>query len=162
LGKSITDVNDLLTRLAKLEQLGQDFHAYPDAEEHIQHELSRGRLQRKAAEIRRDPAKHDLRKDLLKVPLLPYQLDGIAFAAHAGRAVWRRNAGSAFKFLGELVASQADKPAEPAVVTDLRNRLAECVEEDGNGRPRLTVKLPDRAALNQLADALAQLLAVGK
>jgi superfamily II DNA/RNA helicase len=70
--------------------------------------------------------------------------------------------GAAFKFLGELVASQADKPAEPAVATDLRNRLAECVEEDGNGRPRLTVTLPDRAALNQLADALAQLLAVGK
>ena len=60
--------------------------------------------------------------------------------------------GAAFKFLGELVASQAEKPAEPAIATDLRNRLAECVEEDANGRPRLTVTLPDRAALNQLAD----------
>ena len=28
-----------------------------------------------------DPAKHGLRTDLLKIPLLPYQLDGIAFAA---------------------------------------------------------------------------------
>jgi superfamily II DNA or RNA helicase len=70
--------------------------------------------------------------------------------------------GAAFKFLGELVAGQAEKPAEPAVATDLRNRLAECIEEDSAGRPRLTVTLPDRAALNQLADALAQLLAVGK
>ncbi len=70
--------------------------------------------------------------------------------------------GAAFKFLGELVASQVDKPAEPAVATELRNRLAECIEEDGTGRQRLTVTLPDRAALNHLADALAQLLAAGK
>jgi superfamily II DNA/RNA helicase len=70
--------------------------------------------------------------------------------------------GAAFKFLGELVASQADKPAEPALATDLRNRLAECVAEDASGRQRLTVTLPDKAALHQLADALAQLLAAGK
>jgi superfamily II DNA or RNA helicase len=87
LGRPIADVNDLLKRLAKLEQLGQDFHVYPDAEEHIQHQLSRERLQRKAEEIRRNPAKHELRQGLLKIPLLPYQLDGIAFSAHAGRAV---------------------------------------------------------------------------
>jgi len=70
--------------------------------------------------------------------------------------------GAAFKFLGELVAGQADKPAEPAIASDLRNRLAECVEDDPHGRPRLTVTLPDKAALNHLANALAQLLAVGK
>ena len=38
-------------------------------------------------EIRRAPGKHPLRTTLLKEPLLPYQLDGIAFAAGAGRAV---------------------------------------------------------------------------
>jgi SNF2 family DNA or RNA helicase len=70
--------------------------------------------------------------------------------------------GAAFKFLGELVATQADKPAAPAVAHDLRNRLAQCVEEDAAGRPRLTVTLPDKAALNHLAEALAQLLAAGK
>ncbi|MEX2175152.1 MAG: DEAD/DEAH box helicase [Pirellulaceae bacterium] len=70
--------------------------------------------------------------------------------------------GAAFKFLGELVTSQTAHPAEPAVATDLRNRLAQCVEEDETGRQRLTVTLPDRASLNGLADALAQLLAVGK
>ena len=70
--------------------------------------------------------------------------------------------GAAFKFLGELVSSQADKPAMPEVASDLRNRLAQCVEEDGDGRQRLTVTLPDKAALHSLADALAQLLAVGK
>jgi SNF2 family DNA or RNA helicase len=76
-----------LKRLAKLEQAGQDFHVYPDAEEHIQHQLARERLQTRMAEIRRDAANHPLRQSLLKVPLLPYQLDGIAFVASAGRAV---------------------------------------------------------------------------
>jgi superfamily II DNA/RNA helicase len=70
--------------------------------------------------------------------------------------------GAAFKFLGELVASQSEKPAEAGVATEVRNRLVQCVEEDGSGRQRLTVTLPDKAALNHLADALAQLLAAGK
>jgi superfamily II DNA or RNA helicase len=70
--------------------------------------------------------------------------------------------GAAFKFLGELVASQAQQPAAPALAGELRNRLAECTEEDSSGRQRLTVTLPDKAALHHLADALAQLLAVGK
>jgi SNF2 family DNA or RNA helicase len=70
--------------------------------------------------------------------------------------------GAAFKFLGELVSTQTEQPAEPAVAADLRNRLAQCVEEDPSGRQRLTVTLPDKAALHSLADALAQLLAVGK
>ncbi len=39
------------------------------------------------AEIRKDPKKHPLRKTLLNAKLLPYQLDGIAFAAGVGRAV---------------------------------------------------------------------------
>ena len=37
--------------------------------------------------MRRDPEQHPLRTSLLNVPLLPYQLDGIAFAAGAGRSV---------------------------------------------------------------------------
>jgi hypothetical protein len=70
--------------------------------------------------------------------------------------------GAAFKFLGELVATQADQPAEPAMAVELRSRLAQCAEDDGTGRQRLTVTLPDRAALDHLATALAQLLSVGK
>src|SRR6185295_832858 len=58
-----------------------------DAEEFIQQQLTLERLREKTAAIRRDPAKHPLRTSLLKVALLPYQLDGIAFAASAGRAV---------------------------------------------------------------------------
>jgi hypothetical protein len=35
------------------------------------------------------------------------------------------------------------------------------VDEDAAGKPRLTVTLPDRGALADLAQALAKLLAVG-
>ena len=45
------------------------------------------RIKNKIAEIRKDPKDHPLRKTLLKAELLPYQLDGIAFAVGAGRAV---------------------------------------------------------------------------
>lgn len=37
--------------------------------------------------IRADAASHRLRNELLNATLLPYQLDGIAFAAGAGRAI---------------------------------------------------------------------------
>jgi superfamily II DNA or RNA helicase len=86
-GKPIDDVHKLLKALGTLEQLGEDYHVYPDAEEHIQRELIRERVQARMAEIRRRPESHSLRQSLLKVPLLPYQLDGVAFAASAGRAV---------------------------------------------------------------------------
>src|SRR6185503_2811441 len=66
---------------------GQDVAVYPDAEEFIQQRLVQERMREKTEEIRRDPANHPLRQSLLKMPLLPYQLDGIAFAAGAGRAV---------------------------------------------------------------------------
>ena len=35
----------------------------------------------------------------------------------------------------------------------------QCVETDADGRPRLTVTLPDRSALDGLAQTLARLLA---
>ncbi len=69
--------------------------------------------------------------------------------------------GAVFNFLGELVSQdQAQPPAEP-LVAQVRNRLTECVEEDSAGRQRLTVTLPDRRALDALAQTLARLLAVG-
>ncbi|MBI3464894.1 MAG: hypothetical protein HY000_17835, partial [Planctomycetes bacterium] len=82
--------------------------------------------------------------------------------------------GAVFHFLGELVAGQP--PAEqPATTPDprldarlddtaqqLRNRLDACVEPDVLGRPRLTVTLPDREALDKLAQTLAKLLVAGE
>jgi hypothetical protein len=69
--------------------------------------------------------------------------------------------GAVFTFLGELVtADQAQPPAEP-LVAQVRSRLSECVEEDSAGRQRLTVTLPDRGALDALAQTLARLMLAG-
>lgn len=86
-GRAIGDIPDLLRRVQKLEILGHKVLIYPDAEEYISQQLFRNRIAAKAAEIRRNPKDHPLRKSLLKVELLPYQLDGIAFAIGAGRAI---------------------------------------------------------------------------
>ena len=40
----------------------------------------------------------------------------------------------------------------------LTSRLSECVEKDSQGRPQLTICLPDEAALRGLATTLAKLL----
>src|SRR5216117_3278545 len=85
--RDIEDVPDLLKRIQNLERRGRTINIYPDAEEFIQRRLLQDRIARRVAEIRRQPESHPLRRELLKAELLPYQLDGIAFAAGAGRAV---------------------------------------------------------------------------
>jgi len=85
--RAIEDVRDLLSRVRKLEALGQNVTIYPDAEEYIQQRLFQQRIASRVAEIRKNPSHHPLRESLLKTELLPYQLDGIAFAVGAGRAV---------------------------------------------------------------------------
>lgn len=85
--RPIEDLHDLLQRIQSLEKLEAEVRIYPDAEEFIQQKLYRQRAMEKMSEIRRDPANHSLRTTLLKIPLLPYQLDGIAFAAGKGRAI---------------------------------------------------------------------------
>ncbi|MEA1868461.1 MAG: DEAD/DEAH box helicase [Thermodesulfobacteriota bacterium] len=85
--KSIEDVRDLLVRIKKIENLGHGITIYPDAEEYMNKRLYLERIKNKVNEIRKDPENHPLRKTLLNVDLLPYQLDGIAFAVGAGRAI---------------------------------------------------------------------------
>ncbi len=85
--RPITDVEDLLRRIRRLERVGREVTIYPDAEEYIQAQLFQSRVADLVAAIRRNPARHPLRKELLATELLPYQLDGIAFAIGAGRAV---------------------------------------------------------------------------
>jgi len=85
--KSIEDVRDLLVRIKKIENLGHGITIYPDAEEYMNKRLYLWRIKSKVNEIRKDPENHPLRKTLLNVDLLPYQLDGIAFAVGAGRAI---------------------------------------------------------------------------
>ena len=86
-GKPIKNVRDLLDRIRTLERLGYEVNIYPDAEEYINKELYIERVKKKVKEIRKNPRNHPLRKTLLKAELLPYQLDGIAFAVGVGRAV---------------------------------------------------------------------------
>ncbi len=109
--RDIVDVHDLVERLTKLERLDQKVTVYPDAEEFIQRRLYQNRIQALVNEIRRDPARHPLRKSLLTTELLPYQLDGIAFAVGAGRAVLADDMGLGKTIQGvgvaELLAQQA-------------------------------------------------------
>jgi len=85
--KPIKNVKDLLDRIKKFEQNGREVTIYPDAEEYINSVLYLERIRDRVADIRKDPKNHPLRKSLLKAELLPYQLDGIAFAVGTGRAV---------------------------------------------------------------------------
>ena len=109
--RDIHDPHDLVERLTRLERLGQKVTVYPDAEEFIQQRLFQSRIKSLVDEIRRDPARHPLRKQLLKTELLPYQLDGIAFAVGAGRAVLADDMGLGKTIQGvgvaELLAQQA-------------------------------------------------------
>ncbi len=108
----VDDVEDLLGRIRSLERLGREVIVYPDAEAYIEAQLYRRRSKALMDEIRRDPANHPLRTGLLKVPLLPYQLDGIAFAAGTGRAVLADDMGLGKTIQGvgtaELLSRQAD------------------------------------------------------
>jgi superfamily II DNA or RNA helicase len=110
--RPIDNLQHLLARVAKLEALGEQVVIYPDAEEFIQQRLNQQRLASLVAEIRKNPRNHPLRTSLLKVPLLPYQLDGIAFAAGSGRAVLADDMGLGKTIQGvglaELLARHAD------------------------------------------------------
>jgi hypothetical protein len=85
--RPIEDVRDLLERIRRLEALGQRVTIYRDAEEHMDAVLTRDRIRRELEQVRSEPQAHPLRTGLLKQPLLPYQLQGVAFAAGAGRAI---------------------------------------------------------------------------
>ena len=83
----LTDANEVLTRIQALEQAGHRVAIFPDAEKYVQQRLVQDRIRKECEEIRRDPANHPLRRELLSAKLLPYQLDGIAFVCGAGRAI---------------------------------------------------------------------------
>ncbi len=51
----ISDVNDLVRRIDKLEGMGESVVVYPEAEEFIQHQLYRQRIKSLVDEIRKIP-----------------------------------------------------------------------------------------------------------
>ncbi|MCP4786122.1 MAG: DEAD/DEAH box helicase [Fuerstiella sp.] len=84
---SMTDAADVMARIHALEETGHNVTIFPDAEDYIQRKLVQTRLRKECDAIRKSHDRHPLRKELLNAELLPYQLDGIAFAAGAGRAI---------------------------------------------------------------------------
>lgn len=102
----------MMERIQAIEEAGVSVHVYPDAEELIHTRLLQKHLRGVAAKIRKSPATHPLRKKLLSVELLPYQLDGIAFAVGAGRAILADDMGLGKTIQGigvaELLAKEAD------------------------------------------------------
>ncbi|MQA91037.1 MAG: helicase [Gemmatimonas sp.] len=109
--RPIADLVGLIRRIRLLERDGVPVNVYPDAEEYVDHQLLMERIRARASEIRRDPHGHRLRTTLLKTELLPYQLDGIAFAAGAGRAILADDMGLGKTIQGiglaELLAREA-------------------------------------------------------
>jgi ERCC4-related helicase len=107
----IGDARQLVDCVGRLGRLGHNVQIYPDAEELIQKQLFQQRMADRVAEIRKDPARHPLRKQLLKIELLPYQLEGVAFAAGAGRAILADDMGLGKTIQGvgmaELLAREA-------------------------------------------------------
>ncbi len=110
--RPITDLSDLLKRIRRLEACDARVTVYPDAEEYIHTRLLQQRIATTVAEIRRNPKAHPFRTGLLKVEILPYQLDGIAFAAGAGRAILADDMGLGKTLQGigvaELLAREAN------------------------------------------------------
>ncbi|MEL7338437.1 MAG: SNF2-related protein, partial [Planctomycetota bacterium] len=85
--RSMTDGVAVMQLIESLETAGVELQIYPDAEQYIQRQLLQDHLLTVTQPIRKDPASHSLRTELLNAELLPYQLDGIAFAVGAGRAI---------------------------------------------------------------------------
>lgn len=67
--------------------------------------------------------------------------------------------GAAFAFLGEMIPEQPKTEKTEQMAEMLRSRLQQCLEQDEEGRIKLTVTLPDAGALDNLATALSGLLA---
>jgi len=96
------DAADMMTRVQALETAGYDVTIFPDAEAFLQRRLTQARLKQQCDLIREDVDTHPMRTQLLDAELLPYQLDGIAFAAGAGRAILADDMG-----LGKTIQASA-------------------------------------------------------
>ncbi len=112
LDRNSNDVSGLIRTVSKLERAGYRVNIRPDAAEYVDQRLHQQRVEGLVKEMRSDPANHPLRKSLLKTELLPYQVDGVAFAVGAGRAILADDMGLGKTIQGigvaELLAREAD------------------------------------------------------
>jgi superfamily II DNA/RNA helicase len=65
---------------------------------------------------------------------------------------------AAFSLLGEMLPESERTPPAQEMADRLRAQLLETLEEDSQGRPRLTITLPDHSSLDTLSRTLARLL----
>jgi hypothetical protein len=69
---------------------------------------------------------------------------------------------AAFQFLAELLPTPAESPESNAranaLAVTLKQSLNDLVEQDDQGRPRLTFALPNATALDEITNVLARLL----
>lgn len=65
---------------------------------------------------------------------------------------------AALSLAGELIGARSDAAPDEAIIIKLTEKLAECVDRDSEGRPQLTISLPNKDALKGLAATLANLL----
>lgn len=102
----------LLAALQKIERAGHETIIYPDAEEFIARILHQNGVAGRMEAIRGNLKTHPLRSELLATELLPYQLDGIAFATAAGRAILADDMGLGKTIQGigvaEMLAMESD------------------------------------------------------
>ncbi len=108
----IDSATDALARIEALQNAGHEVTIYPDAEAFIQRHLVQARVHTQCKAIRGGIDNHPLRRELLKATLLPYQLDGIAFAAGAGRAILADDMGLGKTIQGIGVSELLAKLAE--------------------------------------------------
>jgi superfamily II DNA/RNA helicase len=69
---------------------------------------------------------------------------------------------AAFAFLGEMIPQRQPTNGAEQKASEFKARFAECLERDEQGRPRLTVTLPNEAALESLASSLAAMFSVAE
>jgi superfamily II DNA or RNA helicase len=86
-GAAVTDLSRLVQTLAKIRVANVPVVIFPDAEEYLQQAFDRRRMEAITHTIRTEAENHPWRTELLASPLLPYQLEGAAFLACAGRAI---------------------------------------------------------------------------
>jgi len=139
LGKPVMNIHGFTKAISECTALGMDIVMYPDAEQYINIRLHQQNLSKLVTEIRRAPERHPLRKSLLKVELLPYQMDGIAFVAGTGRAVLADDMGLGKTIQGigmaEILARECNISrvlivCPASVKTQWRNEIAKFCDRD--------------------------------
>ena len=66
---------------------------------------------------------------------------------------------AAVSWLGEVLQSPEPTHEASQLARALQSRLADCLDRDSQGRPRLTFTLPDESALSALTSTFARILA---